>query len=535
MSFLTDNIRLILHIRQRLHRDNMLGLCLGAGVSADYDFPSWPELIRKIAEHEEIQGTRLLEVSQSLTSQAQFLFQKYKQSLKARGDVSGDDVVDHRRAAFGWLDIVHKCLYKEATVDDSQLKSHPYLWDLLPLVKQSAMTVNYNFDDSIERMLYLFNEQMEPGVDDKGFDVVWQPSAQFRRHRGVIYHPNGFLPLRKTDGYSENIIFLEQEYADQLIDVGSGHYACLLNHMSKTTLLFLGLSLHDTTLKHLLRVSARNTPGAFHYHIHWCHGEKPSDDEQQAVSRANFSVYNLVTLFLTTEEIKALVRYVMMDQDAFDSVCDDEPRGVNTIYRFYITGVVGAGKTTAVEQVRGIDGFDEWVDRKHPLLSKPHQELAPNQRSDVDAWINQQFRKKNRRVSKASHGISIIDRCPLDPLYFTKESAACSKRAAELIDAMVPEQSPIREIAPGHLIVLTCNESVLKTRLANRQKTYKLEQLKEQKNTITHFWKDYGTTLIDTTNLPVSEVVRRILEYVLFGEYRELSFQSICESLRDDT
>jgi hypothetical protein len=144
-------------MRQRLHRDNLLGLCLGAGVSADFEFPSWPQLIRRIAEHAEIQGTRLLEVSQSLTSQAQFLFQKYKQSLEARGDMSGDDVVDHRRATFGWLEIVHECLYKEARVDDSQLKSHPYLWDLLPLVKQSAMTVNYNFDDSIERMLYLFN------------------------------------------------------------------------------------------------------------------------------------------------------------------------------------------------------------------------------------------------------------------------------------------------------------------------------------------------------------------------------------------
>jgi deoxyadenosine/deoxycytidine kinase len=141
---------------------------------------------------------------------------------------------------------------------------------------------------------------------------------------------------------------------------------------------------------------------------------------------------------------------------------------------FYLTGVVGAGKTTAVEQIRSIDSFDEWVDRKHPLLSKPHQELAPDQRIDIDSWINQQFRKKNRRVSRTPCGISIIDRCPLDPLYFVKENSACSKRAKELIEAMVPEQSSIKEIAPGHLIMLTCDGSVLKTRLANRHKKYKL-------------------------------------------------------------
>ncbi|GAB6096122.1 hypothetical protein JCM14469_23750 [Desulfatiferula olefinivorans] len=534
MSFLTENIRLILHLRQRLHRDNMLGLCLGAGVSTDFQFPTWVELIKRIAENEKIQGTRLLEVSQSLTSQAQFLFQKYKQSLEAHGK-SGDDVVDYRRASFGFLDIVHKCLYRDAIVEDLELQAHPYLWDLLPLIKQSTMTVNYNFDDSIERMLYLFNEQVEPGVDDKGFEVVWLPSTQFRRNRGVIYHPNGFLPLRKTDGFSDNIVFLEQEYADQLIDVGGGHYSCLLNHMSKTTLLFLGLSLHDTTLKHLLRISARNAPGSFHYYIHWCNEGKPSIEEQKAIVDANFSIYNLVTLFLTTEQIKALVKYVMMDQDTFDSQCDDEPKGVNTIFRYYITGAVGSGKTTAIEQIRSIDSYDEWVDRKHPLLPKPHQELSPDQRSGIDIWINQQFRKKNRRISKASHGISVIDRSPLDPLYFIAESSSCSKRAGELIAAMVPENSPIKEIAPGHLIVLICNESVLKTRLANRHKTYTSELLEQQQNILKDFWKDSETTVIDTTNLTIREMVGRILSEILFAEYRELNFQLICKSLQDCT
>ncbi len=36
------------------------------------------------------------------------------------------------------------------------------------------MTINYNFDDTVERMLYLHNH--EPGVltgDDKGFEVIW--------------------------------------------------------------------------------------------------------------------------------------------------------------------------------------------------------------------------------------------------------------------------------------------------------------------------------------------------------------------------
>lgn len=531
MSFLNENIKLILHLRQRLHSDNMLGLCLGAGVSADFSFPTWPELIRRIAEHEDIQGTSLLKISQSLTSQSQFLFQKYKQSLMARGEDTGDEVFDHRHAALGWLDIMHKCLYDGAKTNDDQLKSHPFLWNLIPLIKQSAMTVNYNFDDTIERMIYLQNEENMSEIDDKGFEVAWQPSIQFRRHKGVIYHPNGFLPYRKTDGFSEQIIFMDREFADQLIDVGGGHYSCLLNHLSKNTLLFLGLSLNDTNLKHLLRISARNNPGSFHYHIHWCPDEKPSDDEKNAIRIANFSVYNLVTLFLTTEEIKSLVDFIMMDQNLFESACDDEPDGINTVYRHYLTGSVGAGKTTAIEQIRSINSFDEWVDRKHPLLSKPQEELTSDERKEVDDWINRQFRKKNHRVTNASLGISIIDRSPLDPLYFVSDKSKLSERAKTLIDSMVPRKSAIKEIAPGHLIVLTCNESVLITRLANRQKIYKSKQLIDHQAAVKAFWENQNVTIIDTTNLSPTQVVNRILSHVIFGKYNEVNFQNICESL----
>jgi len=297
-SFLVDNIRSIIHLRKRHHQDNMLGLCLGAGVSADFSFPSWHELIQKIAEHPDIKGEGLLSMSESLTSKSQFLFHMYKQNLARTGHTTGDEIVDSRQAALGWMQIVHTNLYSNAVVSEAELELHPYLWDLIPLIKQASMTVNYNFDDTIERMLYIYNNKTGESTDDKGFEVVWQPSTQFRRQRGVIYHPNGFLPHHTSDGFSEQIVFMEQEFADQLIDVGAGHYSCLLNHISKNTILFLGLSLGDTTLKHLLRVSARNNPGHFHYHIHWCEKDKPPKEEQVAIRQANFSVYNLVTLFL---------------------------------------------------------------------------------------------------------------------------------------------------------------------------------------------------------------------------------------------
>lgn len=186
-SFLVNNIKSIVHLRKRHHRDNMLGLCLGAGISGYFSFPTWHDLIKRISEHREINGQGLLTMSESLTSQSQFLFHKYRQNLARDGLTSGDEIIDWRQAALGWMHIVHECLYQTAIVDDETLQSHPYVWDLIPLIKQAAMTVNYNFDDTIERMLYIYNDK-NPGEspNDRGFEVVWQPSTQFRRQRGVI-------------------------------------------------------------------------------------------------------------------------------------------------------------------------------------------------------------------------------------------------------------------------------------------------------------------------------------------------------------
>ena len=60
---------------------------------------------------------------------------------------------------------------------------------------------------------------------------------------------------------------------------GHYNYVSLLNHF-KHTITFLGLSLSDINLKHLLRISARHNPGNFDYHIHRCKDNKPAPDEQ---------------------------------------------------------------------------------------------------------------------------------------------------------------------------------------------------------------------------------------------------------------
>lgn len=517
-----------------MSKDNRLGLCLGAGVSMDFDIPSWKQLIERIAKEECVNGVELLQASESLTAQSQFLYQKYLQSMPAAGQ-DDDDVIQARRVQTGWLKLVHKCLYATAKTSDEDLRLHPYLWDLVPLIKKSAMTINYNFDDTVERMLYLHNHERRVPADDKGFEVIWQPTAQFRRNHGVIYHPNGFLPLQTIDGLSDQVVFMEQEFADQLVDVGAGHYVSLLNHLAKHTIVFVGLSMSDANLKHLLRISARSNPGNFHYHIQWCQKSKPSEEEQNAIRIANFSVYNLVTLFLTTEEIKELARLVVADQNDFTALCDAEHQGTRTEYKYYLTGPVGTGKTTTLEQLKSIATFDEWVDRRNPLLGRPHSELTTSEREGVDAWINQQFRKKNRRVSTSSQVVAVIDRSPLDPLYFVKDETRIAQRAAELLHWMVPPDGPVGSIASGHLIVLRCDPRVLVLRLAGRDKTYDVDQLEQQIEAVDRVWEGHGATVINTTNLNPSQVVKKVLEVILFGPYNPINFQQICTRKAEGT
>ena len=100
-SFLNTNIKFLVHMRQRMHGDNRLGLCLGAGVSADFRIPSWKGLIQRIADHPSIQGIELLKASESLTAQSQFLYQRYIQLLPDGHREGEDDVEEGATRGYG--------------------------------------------------------------------------------------------------------------------------------------------------------------------------------------------------------------------------------------------------------------------------------------------------------------------------------------------------------------------------------------------------------------------------------------------------
>ena len=68
------------------------------------------------------------------------------------------------------------------------------------------------------------------------------------------------------------------------------------------------------------------------------------------------------------------------------------------------------------------------------------------------------------------------------------------------------------------------------TRFVNGQR-YTDDQVASNRARVFSFWEKYPEpTIIDTTNMTVAQVVKRILQVVLFDEYREIEFQDVCAS-----
>ncbi len=150
-------------------------------------------------------------------------------------------------------------------------------------------------------------------------------------------------------------------------------------------------------------------------------------------------------MFLTTEEIRELATLLVASPEEFTAACDAQRNGIRTDYRYYLTGPVGSGKTATVELLKSVGTFDEWVDRRHPL-ARPYSQLTAEERSEVDEWINQQFRKKNR-ASSASNDFR-RHRSPLD-LYFVKDRAAAGEGCGTAAGWCLREQHS-KHRARGH-------------------------------------------------------------------------------------
>lgn len=514
--------RAIVHLRSQF-RKQRFGAVLGAGISTDFGAPSWPKLINDIATDTAVDAKSLVEgeafKKMPPTYQTEVLFQKFQAAYSKT--LTGLTPTEQQNSVTAeWLTICQRYLYQSSPIDmASQLSKHPYMEALIPLVQESALTVNFNFDDYLERALVERKRPKDKG--NRGFEAVTDPWPQFRRTDCVIYHPHGYVPAGLMEKAVDRFVFSEASYSKQYVGARGHDTSFLLAHFARNTCLIIGCSL-EAELRNVLMRGAEINPGNFHYCIHWVPDhEHLKKQECDLISDANFKVYNLNTLFLTSPEIKLL-----LDLINHEAVPESELRDlaaqaeISLKYTFYMTGSLGVGKSTTTNQLRNLSVLDEWLEPRLEILGKPWDTLTPDQRVTADNWIADQFAKKNDSLRREENAaISVVDRPPLDPLVFTPKDEHAEK-AKFLADKICPNNA--YGVQDGVVILLLGDPKELSARVrATGRQDYTADKLSQMQEDMKDLYQAMpGTITIDTQFMGISELTKRIAEIIHREPYK---------------
>lgn len=526
-SLMATAPKAVVHLRAQ-HRRKRLGLIFGSGASKDLGFPDWTALVRDIAADAKVDAKELLKsfqavdgqdspLTKSLSSITQMLFSHFRfrqvQKLGVEGPLT---FLQEQSIRSEWLRIIHERLYNDIDPKKRRqtMNGHPYLSSFKDIIKQSPMTVNYNFDDTLEKLLIGARDVAEQETT-RGYEVVDRPNAQFQKDSSVIYHPNGFLPSEFSDGASADVVFSDDAFQDQLVSAATGKYMHLSNHLFKNTCLLVGLSLEDATLQSLLRQNAVSNSGHIHYIIHYApKGKKRDKQAEKVIFEANFSSFNLYTLFLDGDGIRDLANTILLPESTFKL----KNPGCALKFVYYLTGAIGSGKSTAAGNFRNLTTYDEWIDERLPDLAKPQKAVSKAKVPDMDAWIRTQFKKKNFALQEQDEGIHLVDRCPLDPLTFgTKEERP--PKAKKLLEEILSKDDGWK-VQEGHIIHLDCDVGELTIRNSYKHKYWAESEIGDLLNNIEDVYGPLNPTKICTRGRTANEVAREVAKVVFLEEYK---------------
>lgn len=525
-TVLTQYPRAVAHLRRQLD-DERLGLIFGAGVSKPYGFPDWKELVNRIAEDPAVDAGSVFTRDSDLLPLPIFtevLYQRYRQRNQEKYSKISQNIGDLDRLLLaGWRRIIHHALYQGIPEDSETLyRVQSSYQHFIKAVKKSSFTVTYNFDDTLERLLLHIRSDEERGATQT-FQSIVDARLPYRQGRTVILHINGYLPYSLLDSTSDVLVFNEGTFADQLIDVMAGQFSSLLHYLTKNTCLLIGLSLNDETLRHLLRQSARLSPGNYHYLIRYLAPDSSIPQERRAAEMtSNFETYNLITLYLTDAEMRALGD--LLTQSTDDVVSRAEEAGVPLCYTYYIDGVPGVGKTTTVGHFNSLVTHDEWLEPMHPLMGRPFVSLSPQQEAEVDQWVLAQVALKNLRMLETVRenpiGIHLIDRCPLDAITF-KQPYDWPAKARELLGAIQPGMAKTRKTHDGELVLMRGDPAEIRIRAAARDKETSEDYSRQLHEALEALYGGAGTVVLNVERMSVQDVVKAVAREIFCQPYQE--------------
>ena len=413
---------------------------------------------------------------------------------------------------------------------------HPYLDALGELVCRTGLTVNFNFDDLIDEAAINFAKQWNRDPPE----IIYHPKIETRLGAPVIYHINGYLPRAPRRRRSENLVFTEDAFADVLISPTSHEAEYIMARFATTTFLLFGTSLNDNSLKNMLRGGMKRNSANHHYIVYWENSSSPrSSDERRHIFNVNLDVYNLISIFLTTEQIAALITLLNhTDETIFENELLKFAT-LKTRRRYYLVGSVVAGKSSNLEALRCFTTFEEWSGRPPEKMYQDHTTLTVTERAEIDDWLYSQLREKNDRMRKVGVGIHIMDRGYLDFCAFSETPKENLKKLDELRARVHAVSGPLES---GQILFIWANEEALSERQARRgslrgkQKRKRIDydgvKLVEQANILKSVYKPSDTSMFDTSHEPCEITCRRIAREILMGDYTPFDFEVRIDSLK---
>ena len=518
------------HMRQRFDVGR-LGFALGAGVSEQAGVPMWGELIKRLHCHYGTGGPPdcYKDGNHPATLTVQFIFNRFRTARLAEVKFDSNPSIIPIAIQNEWYRHIHEAIYRDVPDPATIMAKHPYLQELAYLVFMSPFCLTLNFDDILDR---LAEKIVVEGSSREKPNVIWRPPAIDRSNSCVTYHVNGYLPRSAGARRSEAVILTEDSFASMQLSANPHETEYVMSRVVSNTLLVIGASFDDPSLRSLFYAAARRNPSSFHYSLQ--HDEDVSSENVDSPERfdrrtLNREMYNIVTYFVTKAEIQSVVRTLRLPQEDFVQLtrrieADVGHRG--SVSHFYVVGSVSSGKSSLIERLRSFRTFEEWPEAPLELMFRDPKSLTPEEKAEVDAWVLKQLARKNDLMQSSQYGIFIMDRAPLDMFAFSQDPEENIKKAKELL-VLVGAGG----LKSGGIILLTASSEVLLERQIRRGRgpewlkdaAYKAEGLARQDDKIKAIYK--VDDALDTSRLSIDEVARQAAVRILFDSYVTVSLE----------
>ncbi|RMR13610.1 SIR2 family protein [Pseudomonas syringae group genomosp. 3] len=515
--------RFMCHIFQRV-KQQRLNLVTGAGISIDAGVPDWYGLLERLAATPSaLAGDYLVHKTAGLTPEylGQIIYNRRRNTDDDNYSILEDATVNH-----GWAASIHDAIYKNVPEDLAEvLANHPYLSELKDLAKKLSFVINFNFDDILAQAISFHPQRVD---ELRSCSVEWRPALLDRPNHTTIYHVNGLLPQVSLKKRSPKLIFTEDSFADAMARSPGVSAEYIFMRFVQNTMLIVGHSLADASLKNYLRLNRDKSPANHHYMIHWINNESAlSSEQQQDIFSANLDLYNVFTIFLTSREMNSFFALLNLDERDFAHKLDAMGEDQRSRWHYYIVGPVAAGKSSLLEHLRCFDTHEEWTRPPPPEMYKSFDKLSEEENTKVDNFIYAELKEKNRRMLEAKIGFHFMDRGPLDLYAFSKDQKENKKKTADMKSIITRDRS----WQNGEIIFLEAKGSTLVSRNYLRGRTPEKSGQEEYFDAQTQTLKDiYNPSFIfDTEGQTPGQIARRVVRRVLLKHYSPTNLSEIME------